>query len=95
MNLIYILVILVVVTAEVPKIYSEFVTEDSCGEESDYYEKPAKGFSIKELLFWFKKFHKHDDSSDCEYSVDPSDCENEMMPSDEEACSSGGNPYVH
>ena len=54
MNLIYILVILVVVTAEVPKIYSEFVTEDSCDEESDYYEKPAKGFSIKELLFWFK-----------------------------------------
>ena len=47
MNLIYILVILVVVTAEVPKIYSEFVTEDSCDEESDYYENRLRDSQSK------------------------------------------------
>ena len=87
MKILYLVVFLVIVAAEIPRIKSEFVSDDEC-EGSDCYEKPAKGFSIKDLIFWFLRFHSHDNSSDWEYSVDFSDWENQSLESDEEVCSS-------
>lgn len=47
MNVLYFL-FFILVTAEVPKVYSTFISEDDCDSTSGFYNKPAKGFSLKE-----------------------------------------------
>ena len=70
MNVLYFL-FFILVTAEVPKVYSTFISEDDCDSTSGFYNKPAKGFSLKEWLSWFKRFGRNYDFSDCEYSSFP------------------------
>lgn len=70
MNVVYFL-FFILITAEVPKVYSNFISEDDCESTSGFYNKPAKGFSIKEWLSWFKRFGRNHDISDCDYSSFP------------------------
>ena len=46
MNVVYFL-FFILVTAEVPKVYSTFISEDDCDSTSGFYNKPAKGSHLR------------------------------------------------
>ncbi|RCK54361.1 hypothetical protein Cantr_03684 [Candida viswanathii] len=91
MRLIYFLFLAVVIAegTRIPRVYSDFVTSEDEQDDDSEGEPPAKGFSIKDFIFWYRKHHKHDETTDGDHSTDGSDCENPGAASDHEECVSG------